>query len=147
MPRRSLSWATATASWTSALACRRCAANSGSLSLRSRTYCRSCFIEPRQTQWRNGTSPFGCRTTDLDIHLEAGTRQHGNERVHAEQPDLASHEIADPGLRHTEQLCSFLLREFLSLDVLPYFNHQQRTDREIGSLFWWKPQILEYIPR
>ncbi len=67
----------------------------------------------------------------FDIDFEACMGEHSNERVDAEQVDLAAHEIANPRLCHAETFSSPLLSQALRSDVFFQFDHQHRTQFEI----------------
>jgi len=55
------------------------------------------------------TNPNGC--------LDAGAREHCDERVYAEDVDLAAHEIADARLSNAESFGGLLLRQAGALNV------------------------------
>src|SRR5882724_5775204 len=86
------------------------------------------------------------RSTHVHSHAYARTRQHVDEGVDAEQLDLAAHEVANPRLRHAEQLCCRGLRELPSLDQPLDLDHQVRPDLEARSLLRPKAEVAEHVP-
>jgi len=64
---------------------------------------------------------FGGANDDFDTYTGMG--EHVDKSVDAEQVNLSIVEIADAGLRHTEQLGSFGLFETLRFDGLAEVNH------------------------
>src|SRR5439155_25077360 len=86
------------------------------------------------------------RSTHVHSHAYARTRQHVDEGVDAEQLDLAAHEVANPRLRHAEQLCCRGLRELPSLDQPLDLDHQVRPDPEARTLLRPKAEVAEHVP-
>ena len=53
-------------------------------------------------------------SSDSHIDLQAGMRQHGDEGIHIETLDLATHEVADPRLGYAEALSGAFLGKCFS---------------------------------
>lgn len=87
---------------------------------------------------------FG-RSTDDELNPDAGMPKHGDQRIDAKSIDLASHEVADPGLAHSKQLCRLRLGEAASLDQLAEPNHQIRPDLEILRLLARESEVAEHV--
>jgi hypothetical protein len=71
--------------------------------------------------------------------------EHLNQAIDAEAVDLPSHEIADPGLRHSEKLGGGDLRKSLRLDQFGQLNHQIGSNFQVFRLVFAEPEIAEYV--
>jgi hypothetical protein len=89
------------------------------------------------------TTP-GSSNSKLDAH--ACSREHVDERVDAEQIDLATNKIAYPWLGSSKQMRCRALRQFARLDKAPDFHHQLRAKPQALSLFRFETQVSEHVP-
>src|ERR1700685_3419092 len=101
-----------------------------------RRYLPSVRVSYRRTAYQTLSGGLRAATTvrasDSKLDAHSRPREHVDERVDTEQVDLAAHKIADAWLRNAQQACRRTLRQFVSLNETPDFNHQFRT----------KPQAL-----
>jgi hypothetical protein len=81
------------------------------------------------------------RQTHFDPQIRR--RRHVDQRVEAEQFDLAAHQVRDARLRHTEQLCRLALRQTRSRDTILQRHHQRGPQPHVLRL---RRRILDGIP-
>lgn len=70
---------------------------------------------------------------------------HVHQSIDAEQLDLASNEVADPGLSDTEEPRRSRLSEAPLIDDRSDDSHESGTNLEVLSLLFGKSQILEDV--
>jgi hypothetical protein len=72
--------------------------------------------------------------------------EHGNKGIDTETIDLASNEVADPGLGHAEQSGGLRLREPTTVNQFTEPNHEIRPDLEILGFRFGESEIAEDVP-
>src|SRR5207302_1093796 len=91
-------------------------------------------------------SSAGIGGADDHVQVEAGGTEHVDEGVDAEEVDLASDEVGDPGLRDAESASGLGLGQALLVDVGGEFGHEGGPDLEVlsfdGLLFDGVPYAL-----
>lgn len=73
-------------------------------------------------------------------------REHIDQRVDAEQVDLAAYQIADARLRDAEQRGGRSLREPLRFEHFANLDHESGPKLQVLRLLPVKPEISEHIP-
>jgi hypothetical protein len=84
---------------------------------------------------------------DSKLNAHSSAREHVDQRVYAEQVDLATNEIAYPRLGNSKEVCRRTLRQFARPDKTPYFHHQLSAKPQALSLLRSEANISEHIPR
>jgi hypothetical protein len=83
---------------------------------------------------------------DDNLNSNTGVAEHGDKGIDAETIDLASNEVADPGLGYTEQSGGLRLREPTTVNQFAQPNHEIRPDLEILSFQFRESEIPEDVP-
>jgi hypothetical protein len=84
---------------------------------------------------------------DSKLNAHSCAREHIDERVEAEQVDLAANEIANPRLGNSKEVCRRTLGQFARPDKARDFHHQLRAKPQALSFFRSEANISEHIPR
>src|SRR5690349_14901373 len=100
---------------------------------------------------REQRSPTSGMLRDLSFlandqaHTASRPGQHVDEAVDAEELNLAAHEIANPRLRHSEQLRCFRLREPALVHQFSNSRHQTGSDPQVSSLVGVEAEISKHV--
>lgn len=86
----------------------------------------------------------GASNSKLNAHSRSC--EHIDERIDAEQVDLAANKIAYPWLGDSEKIRCRALRQFACLDETPDFHHQLRAKPQALSFFRSETQVSEHVP-
>jgi hypothetical protein len=92
------------------------------------------------------SAPTTVDAEDSKLNAYSSVGEHIDQRIDAEQVDLATNEIADPGLRNSKEVCGRTLRQFARLDKTPDFHHQLRAKAQTLSFLRSETNIPEHIP-
>jgi len=84
---------------------------------------------------------------DGERDVQSRTTEHADQRIDAEQADLAPHQVANAGLRDPEQLRGLSLSEAAGLNQAAQLDHQIGPELEILGLLRRKAQIQEDVAR
>ena len=78
-------------------------------------------------------------------HVEPSTTEHAHERIDTKEVDLATHEVANPRLRNSQELGRLGLRKIPALEDPMEFDHQISAKPEILGLLGAESEITEDI--
>jgi hypothetical protein len=82
-----------------------------------------------------------------DLRADAKLGEHVDQRVDAEEADLATHQVAHPRLRHAQELGCFALCQPTRLDLLLETEHEVRPDFQMLGLIAREPEVSEHVSR